>query len=190
MNPLAELLSQDSRSPQALCTLLDEATHQQRVTWTRSLPRKLLKVLYQTVGQAPLSGEALVPSQLPKFSVVRHFGTNSMPSNRVFEKLMYRDEQGQVCGRNHQTFSALTGPGYYTAGAVSNSPEWVLDYVTLPTTTPQGWPKVTNNARGISYFVFRGLRDTLRCVSEHVAVGEVARDGKYQGQYFILVRES
>jgi len=131
-----------------------------------------------------------VPDSTPALKPVRHFGTNSLPMFRAFEKPMFRDAGGILGGRNVQTWQAFTGPGYYVVEPPQGSNELVLDYTRLPGAAPDGWPKLKSNEGGLSHFVFRGLRDTMRYVSEHVSIGTAIRDGKPQEQYFILVREN
>jgi hypothetical protein len=66
----------------------------------------------------------------------------------------------------------------------------IFDYSDLPQQCPARWPTITDNARGVSYFVYRGLTDVMRKVSEHVSVGRAFRFGKPLPNYFVLVRQA
>ena len=103
---------------------------------------------------------------------------------------MVRLEGGTITGRNVQWASFATGPGYFTVKSCEQEDCSVLfDYVNLATTKPGDWPAVKPNSRGVSFFVFRGLTDHMRRVSEHVTIGKALRNGKDLGQFFMLVRE-
>lgn len=186
---LVELLQSETIDCQQIDAHLEALGHTERVAQTRALPGKLFKPLFDAVaGHRKLAVEDLVPANSARFAVVPFWGINNMPAFRRFQKPLYRTAEGQVGGRNVQTWQALTGPGYFTV-TPGKQGEVIFDYVNLPTQAPQGWPRIKSNARGLSNFVFRGLIDIVRAVSEHVVIGEATRDGKPLGQYFILVRE-
>jgi hypothetical protein len=188
MNQLSKILESGGDTA-ALAAHLDGMRHEERVAATRTLPRALFAVLFERVaGARSLSLDALVPPGRAPLSAVRHVGTNTMPVFRGFEKPMYRQASGHLAGRNVQTWEAFTGPGYFTVEPFGQG-EVLLNYLELPREAPGGWPAIRSNARGLSYFVFRGMKDVVRGVSEHVVIGRAARDGKDMRQYFVLVRE-
>ena len=60
----------------------------------------------------------------------------------------------------------------------------------MPETHPDCWPEIRPNERGLSRFVYGYMVDTLRGVTEHVAIGSAARKGRVMGSWFVLCRES
>ncbi len=185
---LTELCAAERIDAAAVGRHLDALTHAERVAETRALPRSAFARLYEAVaGGRPLSLDDLVPPSTPPLEPVRHAGTNNLPTFRAFEKPMYRERAGRLCGRNAQTWEVVTGPGYFTV-APRERGEILFDYTVLPEETPPGWPPVRSNARGLSYFVFRDMHDLVRAVSRHVVIGRATRKGVELPQYFILVR--
>ena len=156
---------------------LDKMTHDERVHATRSLPRADLAVLFAQAEGA----RHLEPGSFWHGDTTHHIGTNNMPMARAFEKPIFR-VQGQLAGRNVQPWAWLTGPGYFTVHRDQDcAGQVIFNYINVP-------PGAPSNARGMSYFVFRGLTDVMRGVSEHVTVGRAFRHGKPLPNYFVLVR--
>jgi hypothetical protein len=176
--------------------LLDELSHQARVTAIRSLGSGELRSLYTGFdGFKPVTLEDLVPSTVDDFDTVRHHGKNSLPAFTHFEKRICRpggaDREAAVelYGFNFQTLASITGPGYFIARESKDRPEVLVDYRHVPTEHPQGWPPIRSNERGLSRLVYGFLLDTLRGVSDHVTIGSAARKGKNLGSWFALCRE-
>jgi len=190
---LIELVAAPDPDRDAIRAFLDGMSHAERVHATRSLPRTLFPVLYDMLaGGAPVTLNDMVPEGSEPFRVVRHHGINSLLMFRVFQKPMYRNNDGVICGRNVQFWAWLTGHGYFTVRVYDEGDperEVVVDYINLPAEKPEGWPTIHHNARGLSYFVYRDTNDVMRQVSEHVTIGKALRNGKPIGAYFILVRE-
>lgn len=187
---LVSLLRSPRIDREAIAGYFDALSHAERVRTTRGLPRELLPTLFAAAeGFRPLTSEALVPPAAPLSFVARHIGTNNLPMWRSFEKPMYRDARGRIAGRNVQRFEWLTGPGYFTVSPAGPG-EVLFDYAALPEGVPPGWPPLRSNARGLSYFVFRELRDVVRAVSRSLLVGRAYRGTKPLPQYFLLVRET
>ena len=185
---LSDLARASPIDMQAVARHLDALTPADRVRQTRSLDRALFSRLFAAAaGVARVRLEDLVPAGAAPLTVVAHDGTNNLPAFRAFGKPMYRDAQGRVCGRNEQTWEGLTGPGYFSVRAHGDG-EVVFDYTALPTETPSGWPAVTSNARGLSYFVFREMTDVVRRLARDVVIGRAQRGAKELPQYFVLVR--
>jgi len=185
---LATLARSASPDPAAVARHLDSLTHEARVFQTRALDRALFSPLFAAAASgAPVSLDDLVPPTAAPLAVRAFDGTNNLPAFRAFGKPMYRDRQGRVCGRNEQTWEGLTGPGYFSVRAHGGR-EVLFDYTELPTETPVGWPAVTSNARGLSYFVFREMTDVVRRLARDVVIGRAQRGGKELPQYFVLVR--
>jgi hypothetical protein len=95
----------------------------------------------------------------------------------------------ELYGFNFQTLAPITGPGYFIARESRDRPEVLIDYCSLPSEHPQGWPPIRSNERGLSRLVYGFLLDTLRGVSGHVTIGSAARKGKDLGSWFALCRE-
>ena len=180
-----------------LATLLDGATHDERVSWVRSLGRSGQRRLWQAAeGFLPLALADLVPPQRADGETVRHFGKNTLPAFTHFEKRFCRPA-GQdprrptaLFGFNFQALAWLTGPGYYVAHADPALPEVLIDYRELPPAAPAGWPPLRRNEVGAARFVYGFMVDRLRRVSEHVTIGSAARHGRELGSWFLLDREA
>jgi hypothetical protein len=180
-----------------LAALLDGLSHEQRVSWVRSVGRADQRRLYEAAaGFLPLGLADLVPPARADGETVRHFGKNTLPAFTHFEKRFCRpageDPQrpGRLYGFNCQALAWLTGPGYYLASADPARPEVLVDYREVPPAAPAGWPPVRRNEVGAGRFVYGFMVDRLRRVSEHVTIGSAARNGKDLGSWFLLTRES
>jgi len=190
---LRALLRASSVDIKQVTVLLDGFSPEARVHATRSLGAREQKALWQAAEGVYESGlELLVPTGVAVETAVRHFGRNSLPAFTHFEKRFFRTAQGQVYGANFQLMAPLTGPGYFGVSARPEQRELVVDYgpAALPSHAPAGWPAIVPNERGISRFVYGFLVDRLRRVSEHVSIGEPARNGKPLGSWFVLCREA
>jgi hypothetical protein len=180
-----------------LAALLDGLSHEQRVSWVRSVGRADQRRLYEAAaGFLPLGLADLVPRGRADGETVRHFGKNTLPAFTHFEKRFCRpageDPQrpGRLYGFNFQALAWLTGPGYYVAYADPARPEVLVDYREVPPAAPAGWPPVRRNEVGAGRFVYGFMVDRLRRVSEQVTIGSAARNGKDLGSWFLLTRES
>ncbi len=192
---LTRQLADPGASPAGLAKLFDEADGAMRTALVRRLKRGEQRALYARVeGFAPLSLADLVPPDRSALEPVRHFGLNTLPAFRVFEKRFCRppdedpDAPARLSGYNHQTMSKLTGPGYFVAVADPAGREVLVDYRRLPERIPGDWPAVRSNEVGLARFVYGFMVDRLRRVSEHVTIGSAARNGRELGSYFALNR--
>lgn len=198
--PAEELIGRlsDSRiDPVALRTLLDGLDHDARVAATRALGPREQRRLYEGVeGFAALRLVDLVPAQVGAMSEVRHYGRNTLPAFRHFEKRFCRpaaaeaDRPGLLYGYNHAAVRGLVGPGYFVARDAGDAAEVCIDYGELPASSPEGWPGIRRNESGLSRFVYGFMVDRLRGVSEHVSIGSAARRGRELGSWFVLCREA
>jgi hypothetical protein len=198
-DPARELAARIAESPvevRRIAALLDGLAPEQRAEAARSLGRGAQRRLYAAVeGFLPLALADLVPAGVPDLAQVRHFGRNTLPAFRLFEKRFCRPpgtdaaKPDALYGFNFQTLAWLTGPGYFVASQVPERPEIWIDYTRLPAQRPEGWPRIRSNERGASRFVYGFMVDTLRRVSEHVTIGSAARRGRDIGSWFVLCRQ-
>jgi hypothetical protein len=186
--------SVDSR---AVCALLDGLEHPERLEAVCSLGRGEQRRLYASAdGFLPVRLVDLVSPNAEDMVPVRHFGKNTLPAFRIFEKRFCRPEgvdpeaPDRLYGFNFQALSWVTGPGYFVARNAAERPEVLIDYHEVPTVVPEGWPAVRGNEQGLSRFVYGFMIDTLRRVSQHVTIGSAARKGKDMGSFFVLCREA
>jgi len=179
-----------------LAAWLDGLTHTARVAAVRGLSRRAEAALWTRVeGAGALELDQLVPASTPLHVPVRHYGLNSLPAFRVFEKRFYRVTPGSdagigVAGANFQTISPLTGPGYFVVRTAARPGELLVDYNAVPSEAPPGWPSIAPNERGRQRFVYGFMIDTLRRVSAHVSIGRAARKGEDIDAWFVLCREA
>ena len=189
------MISDSAVAPAAMAELLDGLSEAMRTRIVRQLGRRDQQALYSKVeGFAPVELIDLVPPDRSDLEEVRHLGRNSLPAFRIFEKRFCRlpgnmpDAPDALAGYNFQAMSPVTGPGYFMAREDTNTKEVLVDYTELPDQTPQDWPSVRSNERGLGRFVYGFMIDRLRRVSEHVTVGSAARNGRDLGSYFVLSR--
>jgi hypothetical protein len=175
---------------------LDGLSSAERIQAIRSLGRATQRNLFESVaGFLPMQLTDLVPASVADFAEVRHCGKNSLPVCSHFEKRFCRprgaDPHGpdRLFGFNHQRLAPLTGPGYFVATQDPIRREVRIDYAGVPDARPETWPRILRNESGLARLVYGGVVDTLRRVSEHVAVGSAARRGRDLGSWFVLCRE-
>lgn len=191
---LRDLICAEPIEPPRISELLDGLTHEQR--W-RQIDRvrgvKLQGRLFRALETAPaVKLDELVPPELPPLTEQIFFGKNSLPAFTHFQKRFCRpppgEGSGELWGFNRQTWTWLTGPGYFV---VRVHPEHgaEIDYRGLPKEICPGWPKLTPNNRGISRLVYMGMVDRLRRVSRHVFIGAAYKFGRSIDNYFFMCRQ-
>lgn len=198
-DPAAELRQRvraAGAKPIDLARWLDAQGEADRVAAVRGLGRAEQRALFDLVdGFAALRLADLVPPHVPALATVRHFGRNSLPAFRLFEKRFTRpsgEDAGsprELHGYNFQPMERWTGPGYFVAVDAPDREEVQIDYRRLPDQHPEGWPDIRPNDRGPARFVYGHMVDTLRRVSEHVSIGRAARHGRDLQSWFVLCRE-
>ncbi len=192
MSEILKYVSKKRVNAEGLERFLNNLKHRQRVDATRALPQEAFPWLFEGVkGFRPVFEEDFVHRGTLAMTPVIHVGTNNLPFFREFNKVMYRQPNGVIAGRNEQTMEWLTGPGYFIVDPrLGDKGEIAFDYTRLPELCLPKWPKIKSNDSGFSVFVYRGLIDVMRRVSDHVTVGRAFRGGKPLSNYFILVRKS
>jgi hypothetical protein len=198
-NEFCSRVREHSGNPAEIGRFLDGLSHDDRVRAVRGAGRREQAKLYRAVdGFRPVVLSDLVAPSTPAMTPVRHYGKNTLPAFRHFEKRFCRpgdadaDEPGELYGFNFQAMSPVTGPGYFVAlpnPERADAEVWV-DYRRIPPSHAHGWPEIRSNERGLSRFVYGFMVDTLRRVSEHVTIGSAARKGKDLGSWFLLCREA
>ena len=190
---LVALVSAEPVDRDAIARFLDGlGADDRRAAITALSGVRLQRRLYEAVAGAPRTTLAdFVPPDAPPLREVIFHGKNSLAAFTLFQKRFCRSPRGrdELWGYNHQTLAWLTGPGYFvvhddrTRGAA-------IDYREVPPERPASWPEIQPNDRGFSRFVYKGMIDYMRRVSQHVFIGAATRNGKELGNYFILCRES
>ncbi|KAA3611407.1 MAG: hypothetical protein DWQ01_04775 [Planctomycetota bacterium] len=190
MSRLGEMIRAGA-SLEEIAQFLDQSSEQVRIEETRSLGGKDQARLFELAEGHPADLEQLVPNQAGNGKPVRHFGLNSLPAFRKFEKRFMRGENGeQIWGYNHQATMGLVGPGYFVVDAPESGQDLLIDYTRIPDQQPGAdWPKLKSNEALPTRFVFGGLQDRLRRVSRHVSIGHAWRRGKPMKNWFVLCRE-
>jgi hypothetical protein len=200
---LRQQLKDPATPHSAIATLLDAASHEERLRALYSLSRAEQHALYERVAEAePLTLADLVPATIAPRTEVIHHGKNSLPAFRVFQKRFCRPADGsaRLFGYNEGFTRPFIGPGYFvayeTGSAQDANPQWrarggvVVDYFQVPDQpVVEGWPTVVDNSKGLQTFVFKGMRDSIRKVSAHCAVSAAFQGEKFFNSWFVLVRE-
>lgn len=172
---------------------LDAADPARRLALVRSLSRRAQANLYEAAkGFRKLSVDDLVPRDVAPLTEVVHDGKNSLPVFSQFAKVFCRPKpDAQELWGYNRTGSLIehaVGPGYFVASQGPGD-EVLIDYTRLPDTKLPGWPEIASNAERLSRFVYAGMIDALRAVSQHVTVGRAIRNGKVQDNWFVLCRK-
>lgn len=173
-----------------LAIYLDTLTHVERYSEILSLKKNDLKELFKIASKG-ITVDDLIPEDFESLKEVIFWGKNSLPLFSHFQKRMCRSSDGTfLLGYNHQPLKWITGPGYFVAsGHTDRAGEVMIDYTKVPYEKSKNWPAIKSNETGIGYFVYGGMKDFLRRVSEDVFIGEACKKGQSIGQYFVLCRE-
>jgi hypothetical protein len=186
-----ELFRGDDVDVVGLAAHLESLTPADRVAAVRELTAREQALLFEAArGIRPVSLEDFVPAGEPPLRQIIHYGRNSLPVFRMFEKRFCRSprESGELWGYNEQTWKTFTGPGYFVARAADDG-EVLIDYTEVPPDRPREWPEILPNSARLSRFIYNGTRDFMRGVSRHVTIGRATRDGKPMDNWFVLCRE-
>lgn len=167
------------KTVQALAPLsaeLDAASHEERLTWVRSLSGGQQLALYALADGNAVSANDFVRGD---GEVVIHEGRNGLPVFNRFQKRFARlgDE---IVGYNHNESGLIAwfaGPGHYTSYDAPDKPGEVwVDYRTIPTRQHPDYPPLIDNDHGTRSLVFGNMVDRLRRVSQHVFIGNAYKD--------------
>ena len=174
----------------ALSRWLDELPDALRPEALARLSKREMAALYHAAeGFRPITLEHFVPADRAPLEEVIHEGHNSLLAFTRFQKRFCRPTEAseRLWGYNEQPTRGVVGPGYFITRPQGPG-ELLLDYTELPSERPEAWPPIALNERGLSRFVYAGMQDLARGVSEHAIIGRVMRRGVWQEVYFSLCR--
>ncbi len=166
-----------------------------RIEETRALGPAPQAVLWRLTAGRTFGLDDLVPPDYGPLEPVRHFGRNTLPAFRLFEKRFCRPSiataEPVLWGYNEGATRPLIGPGYFVTRLTPSDPRGgsVVDYWQVPTERPASWPELRDNTSGLQRFVYARMDDFLRKVSAHVSIGRAWRNHKVTDNYFVLCRE-
>jgi len=196
LETLTDLIEDRYTSSSEIAEFLDNIDHRGRVEAMEPLTRAHLRKLYEkSRGAFSLTVEHFVPKDTPPKTEVIHWGRNSLPAFRSFQKRFctpdpnHLDPQVLLWGFNEQEMRAFTGPGYFVVREGDVDDPIVIDYRATPPSKPYGWPEILPNSARLSRFIYNGTVDKMRRVSEHVSIGAAYREEQALGAFFILCRE-
>ena len=164
----------------------------EQVRWSRGLSGREQARLWRLCEGRSVSIDAIVPPAIAPLRPVVHEGRNSLPLFQLFEKHFCRPtvDSQELWGYNEGVTRGLVGPGYFVCEATPGDPrgEVVINYERVPPETISCWPPLRPNEAGLSRFVYAGMQDFLRKVSDRITIGRAWRAGKETGNYFTLCR--
>jgi len=191
-------MTRGADSIDAIAPHLDALAETQRLSEMYALSSADQARLFEKASDsARLDLDYFVPADIPAGREVIHYGKNSQPVLRMFQKRWCRPPEGggRLWGYNETSVRPLIGPGYFVAeetpdGGSDPRGAVVVDYFQVPNgSVPDGWPRVVPNSRGLQMFVFDKMRDYMRRVSNHVSIGKAYRKESRVMGYFVLCRD-
>lgn len=189
------LLKEGSIDIDALDGALNDASSEERIAVIRKCTPAIQKNLFEAAKGRKVTTEGIVSSSHPALTETIHEGQNTLPAFRQFQKRFCNpseaytpDNRRVLWGYNHQSFAGITGPGYFVAYDDDDLGEVVIDYRELPPERPDSWPPILDNKARLGRFVYHGMVDRLRRVSDHVTIGRAYKK-KPMNAWFLLVRQ-
>lgn len=193
---LVDHITKDGGTLESIAAYLDGLNDDERVLEARRLTPAAQRSLWSLTADTQLTLENFVPEQASALASVRHFGRNTLPLFKMFEKRFCRppkdsDSKG-LWGYNEGSTRAAVGPGYFVCRYTDGDPRGsvVIDYTLTPGGKSADWPDISSNKKGLSRFVYFGMQDFMRQVSDHVTIGRAYVKGKETNNFFVLCRES
>ncbi|MEZ4372616.1 MAG: hypothetical protein R3B07_17450 [Polyangiaceae bacterium] len=186
----------DDHTKQRITEALDRMDHKGRMLMMEQATGADQQALWDLFEGEEADADFFVPSGTDPLKEVIHHGKNTLPAHNFFQKrfCLADDESGDLWGYNHQTLDWATGPGYYVAHSVDREKdkeapsEFVINYTKIPPKKPESWPVIIPNEKKLGRFVYAGMKDYMRKVSEHISIGR-AYKGKPMSAWFMLCRE-
>ncbi|MDP6942717.1 MAG: hypothetical protein QF464_01095 [Myxococcota bacterium] len=191
---LKTLLASEPLDLAAVAAHLDALEPTARVDAVRTINGREQKRLWDAAEGRGATLADLVPEGTEATQEVINFGKNSLPVFTHFEKRMCRvpGEDDKLYGYNEGATRPFVGPGYFVAHDFPERGEVGIDYMQVPpddAPLPEGWPAIKPNESGVQRFVYAGMIDYMRKVSEKVTIGRAFKGGeKDLGHTFLLCR--
>lgn len=186
-------LLREGATSRDLASYLDALEPAARLAEVLAITGRGIAALYDAVADAPaITMDEFLPET--EAGVRIYEGRNSLPTFTRFQKRFVRVEGGVVVGYNHQTWSFVTGPGYFVVDPPNTRRddfpnELLFDYTQEPPVLPGqevGWPAYKPNDRGLSRSVYMDMKDYCRRVARGVVVGKAWKNGVDQNAWFTL----
>ena len=196
MGTFSDQLKNSALDVAGMAAWLNGLTSERRIQEARSLSASDQRKLWTVVAGQSMSIEDMVPSETAPLAEVIHYGRNTLPVFKIFEKRFCRpasgEHSGHLWGYNEGSTRGLVGPGYFvcrpTEGEEETIASLVIDYTLTPAGKVDTWPEIRPNESGLSRLVYAGMKDYMRKVSDHVSIGRAHVKGKVTNNYFILCR--
>jgi hypothetical protein len=194
MQSLRERILARGADPDEIASWLDGLDPKQRVAETRELDPEAQRRLWTLCRGRAVRFDDLVPPDRGALETVRHYGRNTLPAFRLFEKRFCRPDAAAgpvLWGYNEGVTRRFVGPGYYVCRQTPGNPrgDVVIGYNLVPTTRPPGWPILLPNTVPPQRFVYGFMEDFLRRLSAHVSIGRAWRRDRETTNFFVLCRE-
>jgi len=189
---LFHLLATKPIDTDAVAAYLDGLDTAGRIEQIRTIPGRLQGALWAAVqGKKKVGVDHFVPPEVPDGTFIRHYGRNSLPMFNDFEKRFARPRKGakELWAYNHSPVMGLIGPGHFVLRKDVDLGTHVCDYYRIPPVQLDDAPKLQSNTFGLSFLVYAHMVDVMYGVSDHVSVGRVIKNGRPEGQYFLLCRQ-
>lgn len=172
-----------------------------RLAASMSLGKKAQRNLYNLAANNPCTLEDMVPADVPPKTPVVLEGKNSLPIFTRFQKIFaWNEDKTLLYGFNEGFTRKFIGPGYFIAHLTDDTlgqEGWtshahsVVNYHVVPPNqdaVPTDWPKVVPNTQGLQRFVYRGMNDFMRKITDEISIGGAYKGDKDFDSYFVLVR--
>jgi hypothetical protein len=173
--------------------VLDELGHPGRVHTTRSWGRKQMAKIWEAAqAYRSITLEHFVPESVAAMVEVVHELKNSLPLFSVSQKRFCRPADSEIkelWGYNHASTNGFTGPGYFVVRPSDTEGEVVIDYTNLPKGRPESWPAIVPNEARLGRFVYAGMVDHMRGISNHVCIGRAQKGAEPMDAWFVLCRK-
>ena len=180
----------------AIAASLDAMDVEARKAAVLDLDPKAQRVLWDLTRGRAVSLDDMVPADRGPLETVRHFGRNTLPVFKLFEKRFCRPAadaaaQDVLWGYNEGASRPLIGPGYFVCRATPDDSRGasVVDYYAVPPGKPADWPKIRSNETGLQTLVYAKMHDFLRKVSEGVTIGRAYKKDRQTPNLFVLCRK-
>lgn len=188
------LLAADPIDVDALASALDALPAADRVPAVRAIGGKAQARLWDALEGRGTTLEDFLPPGTAPGAVVIHYGKNSLPAFKQFEK-RFTPVDGDptiAWGYNEASIGKLIGPGFFVARYFEQRGEVGIDYFQWPpegAALPAGWPALKPNTSGLQRWIYHGMIDYMRKVSSHVTLGRAYKGGdQATPNYFLLCR--